>query len=421
MTGAWRHTFRALRHRSFLIYWLGQWVSVTGVWMQTLAQGWLVYRLTDSPLALGVLSAMRFGPSLVGTPLAGVLVDRFPRRRLVVATQLLAMAQAALLAALTLAGTVRVWQVLALALVQGVVDTVDMPARHAMQADLVGLEDLQSAVSLNSSAFNAGRMVGPALAGAVVALWGEGWCFAFNAVSYLAVLGSLLLVRLRSEDIFRGASFRLDLAEGLLYCWRERRVRAVLAAVAVTSGVGLSYATLLPVFARDVLASGSTGYGALLAGAGAGAMVGALAAAARGGVRGTGRTVAISQAFLGLGLAGLGLTRSLWLSVGWMVVVGLAVAMQLSMTNVYLQTTAPARLRGRVLAVYIWVFSGVAPVGGLAAGWVAERAGAPATAVAGGVLCAAAAWALARTVVRLRGTAPVAATGEHPEGAGSAL
>lgn len=406
---SWQDAFRALKIRDFRIYWLGQWVSVTGTWMQTVAQGWLVYRLTDSPFALGLLSAARFGPSLLGSPLAGVLVDRLPRRRVVIGTQSLALVQAAALAVLTLSEAIQVWQVLTLALLQGVVDTVDMPARHSMQVDLVGLEDLQSAVSLNSSAFNAARLVGPALAGLVVAAVGEGWCFALNAFSYVAVLGSLAAVRPRSEEVFRGKSFAADLFEGLSHCWREPRVRAVLAAVAVTSGLGLSYATLLPVFARDILSAGAEGYGFLLGGAGAGAMVGALLAAARAELRGAGRAVALSQAALGMGLLALGLSRTLWLSVVWMVVVGLAVAIQLATTNVFLQTTAPVRLRGRVLAAYIWIFSGVAPLGGLGAGWMAEHLGAPTTAVASGLGCVLAAAVLGWVVPRLRRPVPAVA------------
>jgi MFS family permease len=382
-----RHTFRALRHRGFRVYWIGQWVSVNGTWMQTTAQAWLVYRLTDSPLALGLLSVARFGPSLVGAPVAGVFTDRFPRRPLVLLTQTASLVQASLMAALTISGVVRVWHVLLLAFLQGMVDTLDMPARQTLQVDIVGVQDLQSAVSLNSSAFNAARMLGPAVAGVLVAAWGEGVCFAVNAVSYLAVLVALLMIRTRPAPLAPGGSLRAHLAEGLQYAWNVPQVRVILAAVAVTSAFGLSYVTLLPVFARDVLHAGAKGFGVLLASAGLGAVFGALAAAARSGTRGTRRFMALGQLALGSGLVALAATRHLAAAAGWLVLVGLGVAIQLSTTNGFLQTTAPDHLRGRTVSLYIWIFSGLSPIGGLAAGWVAEHAGAPWTAAGAGLAC----------------------------------
>ncbi|MFH1177101.1 MAG: MFS transporter [Acidobacteriota bacterium] len=382
-----RHTFRALRHRQFRIYWLGQGVSVTGTWMQTMAQGWLVYRLTDSPLALGVLSAARFGPSLLGSPIAGVITDRFSRHRLVLLTQTLGLAQASVMAALTLAGVIEVWHVLLLALLQGVVDTLDMPARQTLQVDLVGLDDLQSAVSLNSTAFNGGRMVGPAIAGMLVSMYGEGVCFLANALSYLAVLIALHSLRLGPGAVAGASSVRAELLEGVRFAWHERRVRRILLAVSVTSCLGLSYSSLLPVFARDVLHGGANGYGALLAGAGLGAIAGALLVASRRQDGGTDALIALAQAGLGLGLLALASTRSLALAVTAMVFIGLAVAVQLATTNGLLQTTAPPALRGRVLSLYIWLFAGLAPVGGLAAGAAAESVGAAWTAAAAGVAC----------------------------------
>ncbi len=383
-----RHAFRALRHRQFRVYWIGQWVSVNGTWMQTTAQAWLVYRLTDSPMMLGLLSVARFGPALVGAPIAGVLTDRLPRRLVVLVTQALSLLQASVLAVLTLTGAVAVWQVLALALFQGIVDTLDTPARQTLQVDIVGVEDLQSAVSLNSSAFNAARMVGPALAGVLVALWGEGICFAINAASYLAVLVALLTISTSAQTRVAPASLRRDLAEGVRYAWCERRVRTMLAAIAVTSAFGLSYTTLLPVFAREVLRGGVRGFGLLMASGGLGAVFGALVTAAR---RGTGRTgivTAVGQGSLGLGLIALACTRSLAVAAAWMVVIGLGVATQLSTTNGFLQTTAPPHMRGRVVSLYIWLFSGLSPIGGFAAGWVAEHVGAPWTAAGAGIACA---------------------------------
>ena len=381
------HAFRALRHRHFRVFWFGQWLSVNGTWMQTTAQAWLVYRLTDSPLMLGTLSVARFGPALVGAPVAGVFSDRLPRRLLVLVTQSLSLVQATLLAALTLSGAIRVWEVLALALFQGVVDTLDTPARQTLQVDIVGVEDLQSAVSLNSSAFNAARMVGPALAGVLVALWGEGVCFAVNAASYLAVLAALLTITTDAPPRRARGSLRGELAEGLRYAWNDRRVRLMLGAIAVTSGFGLSYSTLLPVFAREVLHGGVRGFGLLMSAGGLGAVFGALASAARRGTGNTGLIMAVGQGSLGLGLIALACTRSLALAAAWMVMIGLGVAIQLSTTNGFLQTTAPPHMRGRVVSLYIWLFSGLAPVGGFVAGWAAEHAGAPWTAAGAGAAC----------------------------------
>jgi MFS family permease len=363
-----RHAFRALRHRDFRVYWIGQWLSVNGTWMQTTAQAWLVYRLTGSPLVLGLLLLARFGPSLVATPIAGVVIDRFPRRKLVLLTQSASLVLASLMALLTISGTVQVWQVLVLAFLQGIVDTLDMPARQTLQVDLVGIESLQSAISLNSSAFNAARMVGPALAGVLVAGYGEGVCFAVNAVSYLAVLVALLTIRTSLSQRPASGSVRDELVEGLRYAAGNPQVRLVLTSVAVTSAFGLSYMTLLPVFARDVLHSGARGFGLLMASGGLGAIFGALGTAAR---RGTSRTTAVmaaGQGALGLGLVALALTRHVLAAAVCLVVVGLAVAIQLSTTNGFLQTTAPEHLRGRAVSLYIWIFSGLSPIGGLVAG-----------------------------------------------------
>ncbi|MGE5235862.1 MAG: MFS transporter [Acidobacteriota bacterium] len=396
------HTFRALRHRQFRIFWAGQGISVTGTWMQTMAQSWLVYRLTNSPLALGLLAIARFGPALVGSPIAGVVTDRVSRRNLVLLTQSLSLVQSAVLAGLTLTGRIQVWQVLVLAGVQGIVDTLDMPARQTLQVDLVGIEDLQSAVSLNSSAFNLARMVGPALAGVLVSLYGEGVCFAVNAFSYLTVLVALVAIRLPAGGRVTSGRLGRELREGFRYAWHAPGVRSVLVAVAVTSGLGLSYGTLLPVLARDVLHGGARGYGLLLAGAGLGAIAGALGAASRRSQGGTSLILALGQGALGLGLVGLATTRSLTLATVCMVVVGFAVAAQLTTTNGFLQTTAPPHLRGRVVSLYIWLFTGISPLGGMLAGWAADRVGAPWATAAAGLGCVVSALLAARGIPRER-------------------
>ena len=380
-------TFRALRHRDFRLFWIGQGVSVAGTWMQTLALSWLVYRLTDSPLALGLLAAARSGPALIGSPLAGVLSDRVPRRRVVLVTQGLSALLAGAFAVLTLSGQARLVPLLVLALLQGVVDTIDMPARHTLQVDLVGLADLSSAVSLNSAVFNAGRLIGPALAGVLVATVGEGVCFAVNCASYVAVLIALALVRAPATGRPARGALGAELIAGLRYVWGTAEVRLTIALVAVTSLFGLAYTTLLPVFARDVLHAGASGYGMLLGGAGIGAIAGALlAASSRVGAGAAARIVA-AQGVFGAALLAFAASRTLVLATACMVVLGLAVAVQLASTNVFLQVVSPPELRGRVLAIYLWLFVGVSPIGGFLAGWVAERVGAEATAAAAALAC----------------------------------
>jgi MFS family permease len=412
-SGRLARPFRALRHSDFRVYWVGQWVSVMGTWMHMTALSWLLYRLTSSPAALGFLTLARFGPSLLGSPLAGVLVDRLSRRGVVLATQAASLVQASVLAWLTLSGHVQVWHLLVLAFVQGTVDTLDMPARQTLQVDLVGVEDLQSAVSLNSTAFNLSRMVGPVVAGLITAASSEGWCFAVNAVSYLAVLVALALVRPRPHAPGPRRSIGHELLEGLRFVWREPRVRCVLAAMGVTSAIGLSYATVLPVLARDVLHAGARGYGMLLAGAGLGAVIGSLAAATRPPGISAVFTCLAAQGALGVGLVGLGAARSLAGSVAILAIVGLVVAVQMSTTNGFLQTTAPPALRGRVVAVYTWLFAGLAPVGGLLAGVLAESVGVVHTAMGAGVVCILSAGALS-----LAGCRRLGETGERGEGRG---
>lgn len=377
--------------------------------MQTTAMAWLVYRLSDSPFVLGLLTAARFGPALLGAPIAGALTDRLPKVPLVLATQGTAMAIAGTLAVVTLTGSPPVLLLLALAMLQGVVDTVDMPARQTLQIELVGSEDLQSAISLNSAAFNGARMIGPSIAGIIVATVGEGTCFAVNAVSYAAVLTALLVVRRRLGRLVpageRGRSLGVEIAEGLRFAWSDRRIRVVLAAVAVTSGAGLAYMPLLPVLARDVLHVSSRGYGLLLAAGGLGAVLGALIAAARarGGI--ASRVIAMAQALLGVSLVLLATSRVLVWAVVWMVAVGTAVAMQLATTNGFIQTTAPDRLRGRLVSLYIWLFIGLAPVGGFAAGWAAEHVGAPWVAAVAGSTCVVSAMLYLTALGRLRRSA----------------
>ncbi len=354
-----------MRHRDFTLFWLGQWVSVIGTWMQAMALSWLIYRLTDSALILGVLAAVRFGPSLLGSPFAGVLADRFPRRNLVLLTQSASLLLASALAALTLTGAVKVWHILTLALIQGVVDTLDMTARQTMQMDLVGPDDLQSAVALNSAAFNTGRMV--AVAGVLVAAYGEEVCFAVNAISYLAVLVALLSIRGAAAAApapasvgtcsmgcaSPGATHHPDGASGRRHHLDGRAVR--------------------PPCCRcwpDILKAGAPGYGLLLSCVGVGAIAGALGAAARRGNHGVGGLIGLGQAALGIGLVALGLEPG---ALDLLRLDGAGGGGRDHATGRDQRAAADhsaARMRGRVISLYIWFFTGLSPIGASRlAGW----------------------------------------------------
>lgn len=381
------HRFRALIHADFRRYWIGQLVSVNGTWMQNAAQGWLLYRLTNQALWLGALSLARFGPSLLLSPVAGVLADRWDRRRLVLATQTTMMVLATVLAALTLSSLITPQLVLAVALLEGFTVTLDMPSRQALQLDLVGAGDLPSAVGLNAVAFNLARMLGPAAAGLVVAAASEGWCFAVNAVSFLAVLVALLTITARQPRARSTRTLVGQLAEVAGFVRSDSRVAVTLAAVTVTAVLGLGYTSILPVVARDVLRGDARTYGWLLAAAGAGAVVGALQAAGRSSPRGARWVIARRQLVLGAALVGLAVGRSLWVDLGALALAGFAIAGQLTTTNAYLQMTAPEGLRGRVVSIYVWLFAGSAPLSGLAFGALTDAVGAPRTVALGGVGC----------------------------------
>jgi MFS family permease len=382
-----RHAFRALKHRNFLLFWAGQGTSVIGTWMQTTAQSWLIYQLTHSPLVLGILTVARFGPSLVVAPLAGHVADHFPRRKVVILTQACSLVLATLLAVLTLTGTIRVGHILVLAFLQGIVDSMDMTVRQTFQMDMVGPEDLQSAVSLNSVAFNSARMVGPFLAGILIAKLGEGLCFALNAASYVAVLISLFMIKVPAAAPVPARSLVEGIATGMRYAWTTPAVRRVMTAIALTAVVGLSANTLTPALARDTLHTGSQGYGELLAGAGIGAILGALIAAAASASRFTPMVNTVTLAGMGLSLLGLGAAHTLPVAVLCMTLIGSMASAQLSTSNTYLQTSAPPELRGRVVSMYVWLFQGLTPLGGFTVGWFASRIGLPPTILGAGGAC----------------------------------
>ena len=363
--------------------------------MTRVAMSWLVYRITRSPFLLGLSSFASQIPILFLTPIAGVWVDRWDRHRTLVVTQVLSMVQSFALAALALAHVITIAEVLLLALAQGAINAFDMPARQAFVVEMIEQrEDLGNAIALNSSIVNGGRLVGPAIAGLVIAAVGEGYCFLIDGISYVAVIASLMAMRLPppaarpvSRDLIQ------ELKEGWRYVTESRAIRSVLLFLALVSIVGMPYTVLMPIFASSVLGGGPHTLGFLMAAAGVGALAGAIALAMRSSVLGLGRVIVWSAGLFGLGLAGLGLSRSLPLSLAAVAVAGFGMMRHMASSNTILQTIVDEDKRGRVMAYYSMAFQGLAPFGSLAAGAIAGRIGAPATIVCGGILCiAGAAW-----------------------------
>ena len=382
------HFTRAFRHRNYQLFFGGQLISLTGTWMQSVAESWLVFRLTGSSALLGVTSFVTLAPVFLFATIGGTVADRVNRHRIILVTQTLSMVLPLVLAGLTLSGRVQVWHVFTLATCLGIVNAFDIPARQAFVVEMVGREDLPNAIALNSTMVNGARVVGPAVAGLLVAAVGEGWCFLLNGLSYLGVLAGLLMMDrpARARPPVRASAVR-DTLEGFQFVGRTSPVRALLVLLGVVSFAGMPYSVLMPVFAESILRSGPKGLGMLMAASGLGALGGALALLSRRGVRGLGRWVAISTAAFGVSLIGFSLSRTFWLSALLLVPVGAAIMVEMASSNTLIQAMVPNALRGRVMAVYSMMFMGMAPFGALFAGWLAERIGAPRTVALGGAIC----------------------------------
>jgi MFS family permease len=378
---------RAFAHRDFRLFFAGQLISLIGTWMQTVAESWLVFRLTDSAVLLGMVGFASQFPVFLLAPAGGGLADTRSRHRIILATQTAAMLLAFVLALLVLTHHIRIWHIFALAAALGVVNAFDIPARQAFLAELVGRADLMNAIALNSSMFNGARIAGPAIAGVLVAAVGEGWCFLLNALSYLAVLACLLLMRPRPHAGPTGGSALGRMVEGFRFVAGTSPILALLLLLGLVSLAGMPYAVLMPIFAEQILHGGALGMGLLLGASGLGALLGALVLVVRREVRGLGRWVAWGTAGFGVSLMAFSLSRSFWLSAVLLVPVGFALIVQASASNTLIQAMVPDHLRGRVMAAYSMMFMGMAPIGALLAGVLAQHIGAPATVAAGGVLC----------------------------------
>lgn len=379
---------RAFKHRNYRLFFGGQLISLTGTWMQSLAQAWLVYRLTGSAVLLGFVAFSGQFPVFLFATIGGAFADRHRRHRILVATQTASMLLAFVLAALTLTHRVQVWHVFMLASLLGVVNAFDIPTRQAFVTEMVGREDLINAIALNSSMFNGARIVGPAVAGILVATVGEGWCFFANAVSYMAVIAGLLMMKITArERIPLPGSTLASIIEGFSYVGRTGPVRSLLSLIGLISLLGMPYVVLMPIFADQILHGGARGLGLLMGASGVGALIGALSLAARSGARGLGRLVAFAAAGFGISLILFSFSRSFWLSAALLLPVGFFMIVEMASTNTLIQTLVPDNLRGRAMAVYGMMFMGMAPFGALLAGAVAHRLGAPITVTLGGAVC----------------------------------
>lgn len=388
MSSRIRFALRALRHRNLRLFFLGQGISLIGTWMQQVAMAWLVYRLTDSAFLLGVIGFASQFPSLLMAPFAGVLADRWSRYRMVVTTQVLAMAQAVALASLVITGAVQVWHLIALAVVVGAINGVDIPARQALLVKLVDArEDLPNAIALNSSMFNAARLVGPALGGVLIGLWGEGPVFVLNALSFVPVLAALSMMHLSRKRGARAGAMLTQIRAGFGYAFGFAPTRDLLILLAGISLVGIPYVVLFPVFARDILGGDAATLGLLTSSSGAGALSGALYLASRDSIRGLGRLIARASMLFGVTLIVFALSRHAALSSAALVVGGFGMMLTTASVNTVLQTLVGEDMRGRIMSLYTMAFMGMMPIGSLVGGAVAARLGAPAAVILGGAGC----------------------------------
>jgi MFS family permease len=381
--------WRALRHRNFRLFFSGQSISLIGTWMTRIATAWLVYRLTGSAWLLGIVGFAGQIPTFLLAPFAGVWVDRLNRRHVLVVTQTLAMAQSLALAALTLGHRITIAEILWLSIFQGMINAFDMPGRQAFMVQMIeGREDLGNAIAMNSSMVNMARLVGPSLAGLVIAAFGEGFCFLIDGISYIAVIVSLLMMRLPNFAVASAiVPMIAQLKEGWTYVSQFAPVRTILLLFAVVSLMGMPFTVLMPIFAAKVLHGGPHTLGFLMGAVGTGALGAAISLAFRKSVLGLGRVIAVSAAVFGAALVAFGMSRLLWLSLVLMVVTGFGMMMGMAASNTIIQTVVPEDKRGRVMSYYTMAFVGMAPFGSLLAGGLAHLVGAPVTLMITGAFC----------------------------------
>jgi MFS family permease len=399
-----------LRHRNFRLFFGGQSISLIGTWMTRIATAWLVYRLTHSALLLGTVSFAGQIPTLLFAPFAGVWVDRLNRRQVLVWTQTLAMVQSLAMAALTFSGLITIRWILALSVMQGVINAFDMPGRQSFMVQMVGdRADLSNAIAINSSMVNMARLVGPSLAGLLIAASNEAWCFLIDGISYVAVIASLLMMRLSVSAIRKAtASILTELKEGWSYVSGFLPIRTILLLFAVVGLMGMPYVVLMPIFAAQVLHGGPHTLGFLMGASGVGAIISALSLVVRKNVRGLIRMIPTAAIVFGLGLIGFGLSHAFWLSMLMVFFAGMGMMQGMAASNTIIQTLLTEDKRGRVMSYYTMAFMGTAPFGSLLAGSMARAVGAPWTVIGNGVVVVlGAAWFFTRLPALRRVVRPI--------------
>ena len=410
VSGGVSHAWRALRHRNFRLFFGGQTISLVGTWMTRVATSWLVYRLTGSALLLGTVSFAGQIPTFLLAPFAGVWVDRLNRRQVLVWTQTLSMIQSLTLAAFTLSGHITIPLLLIMSIMQGCVNAFDMPGRQSFMVMMVDdKRDLQNAIAINSSMVNVARLIGPSLAGMLIAVSSEGWCFLVDGISYIAVIASLLVMRLHEPVVERKTTSMLaEMKAGWTYVSEFLPIRTILLLFAVLSLMGMPFVVLMPIFAAQVLHGGAHTLGFLMGAMGLGALISALSLAARKTVRGLTKMIPLAAAVFGLGLIGFGLSRSFWLSMGMVMVAGMGMMQGMAASNTVIQTIVSDDKRGRVMSYYTMAFMGMAPFGSLLAGTMADKFSAPWTVVLNGtVVLMGAAWFTTRLPAVRRTMRPI--------------
>jgi len=396
-------TLRALQYRNYQLFFAGQLISLCGTWMQNLAQAWLVYRLTGSLVLLGGIGFTGQIPLFLLSPIAGIVADRHSRQRVVIATQTASMLLAFVLAALTLTNTVHVWHIFVLSALLGMVNSFDVPARQSFIVEMVGKADLMNAIALNSSMFNASRIVGPAIAGLLIAVVGEGWCFFLNGASYIAVIAGLLMMRVEPfKPSPRQGSPLNNIIEGFRFVIRNPPVHYLLALLGVVSLAGTPFTVLMPAFADRILHGGPKALGWLMGSTGVGALAAALTLASRRQLAGLGRWAAMAATSFGLWLIAFSFSHTFWLSIAILAPVGFSMIIQMGATNTLIQSMVPDHLRGRVMSIYAMTMMGMAPFGSLFVGFVADHLGAPRAVAIGGAICLTAALIFWTRLPRIR-------------------
>ena len=394
--------FSAFSFRDFRLFWFGQIISLSGTWMQSVAQGWLVYSLTKSPLYLGMVAAAGSLPILLFSLIGGVIADRYPKRNLLLFTQALSIVPALALGLLTSAGMVTVWHVAALAALLGTINALDIPVRQSFLAEMVGKGHIVNAIALNSAAFNGARIIGPVVAGMAIAYLGIPACFYLNDLSFAAVIIALIRIQARGDTRARSHGMLNDFLHGLRFVVQCRDIRNVFFLIAVFSIIGLPYISLLPVFAAEVFHEGAKGLGFLVGASGIGALTAALGIAARGDIRNKTRFMAITGLCFSLALLAFSLSEIFWVSLIVIMACGWGMVSYLAAANSFIQIGVPDELRGRVMSLYSLVFLGTVPIGNAVMGIVADRLGTPRAVTASGILCLMAAAVFARTYLMER-------------------